>query len=93
MEKQSSCCCSCRVVNVVSCSFGRDSIAMLLVMLENPDGTGTSYEDRAEIFNLSIYDFEADEFREGTDKGVITLYARWKDTKSTLHIDGGGRLL
>ena len=58
-----------------------------------PDGTGTSYEDRAEIFNLSIYDFEADEFREGTDKGVITLYAQWKDTKSTLHIDGGGRLL
>lgn len=37
MEKQSSCCCSCRVVNVVSCSFGRDSIAMLLVMLENPE--------------------------------------------------------
>ena len=58
-----------------------------------PDGSGTSYADRAEIFNLSIYDFEAEEFREGTDKGVITLYAQWKDTRSTLHIDGGGRLL
>lgn len=55
-----------------------------------PDGTGTFYADRAEIFNLSVYDFEADEFREGTDKGVITLYAQWKDTKSILHINTNG---
>ena len=55
-----------------------------------PDGTGTFYEDGAEILNLSQYDYEADENREGTDKGRITLYAQWKDTKSTLRIDPNG---
>lgn len=55
-----------------------------------PDGTGTFYEDRAEIFNLSIYDYKADETREGTDKGVVTLYAQWKETNSTLRIDPNG---
>lgn len=51
----------------------------------SPDGSGSSYADGAEIFNLSAanYDGEA-----GT--GSITLYARWEKVKTKLEIDPNG---
>ncbi len=46
-----------------------------------PDRSGKSYTDNQVIFN------EIDENYDGEDKGIITLYAQWKLSESTLHID------
>ena len=50
-----------------------------------PDGSGTSYGDGAEIRNLT-----SEEYDKGTGKGVVTLYAQWKKTTSTLLVDPAG---
>ncbi len=47
-----------------------------------PDGSGTNYEDCAEILNLSLYNFEDD-----NERGTVTLYAKWNYSESTLKID------
>ncbi len=49
------------------------------------DGSGRSYEDGAEIFNLSPADYGEDPV-----KGTVTLYAQWKRSESTLQIDPAG---
>lgn len=55
----------------------------------NPDGTGTRYEDEAEIYNLTTGHY--DEFTsEDTGEGIVTLYAQWKRSTSTLKIDANG---
>ncbi len=46
-----------------------------------PDGRGTSFMDGAEILNLTT-----------EDDGVVTLYAQWKPSVSTLAIDPAGGL-
>lgn len=50
------------------------------------DGTGTSYRDGEEIFNLTS------ENREGgvDGRGIVTLYAQWKVSQSSLVIDPNG---
>lgn len=48
------------------------------------DGSGIFYEAEAEIFNLTEYDSRYDE------KGVVTLYAQWELSESTLLIDPAG---
>ena len=50
-----------------------------------PDGSGASYGDGAEILNLT-----SEEYDKGTGKGVVTLYAQWKKTTSTLLVDPAG---
>lgn len=50
-----------------------------------PDGSGTSYADGAEIFNLSVYDCNED-----PERGTVTLYAQWVPSDSTLRIDPAG---
>lgn len=50
-----------------------------------PDGSGAFYEDCAEIYNLTPYDFHEDE-----ERGIITLYAQWKQSESTLEIEPNG---
>ncbi len=49
------------------------------------NGTGTSYGDGVEIFNLTDKDWNE------TGDGIITLYAQWTPSQSTLEInpDGG----
>ncbi|MBO5336926.1 MAG: InlB B-repeat-containing protein [Lachnospiraceae bacterium] len=51
-----------------------------------PDGSGTSYADKADILNLTAYDINA----EGESLATITLYAQWQKSESTLNIDAGG---
>lgn len=55
----------------------------------SPDGSGKSFEDGAEILNLSSADWNAPETWTDSDKGVVTLYAQWKPSRSTLYIDPG----
>lgn len=50
-----------------------------------PDGSGTSYADEAEIFNLTSYDYVVD-----GALGEVILYAQWKRSVSTLQIDPNG---
>ncbi len=50
-----------------------------------PDGTGTFYEDEAEILNLCDADYLQDE-----EKGTVILYAVWKKSQSILEIDPAG---
>lgn len=53
------------------------------------DGSGTFYEDGAEIFNLTTENYDED---AGT--GMITLYAQWEKIETNLVIDpNGGRYL
>lgn len=49
-----------------------------------PDGSGTSYADRAQILNLT------DENYDENGGGIVTLYAQWKRAESTLKIDPAG---
>lgn len=49
------------------------------------DGSGSFYGDGAEIFNLSTENYD-----ETTGKGIVTLYAQWEATASTLRIDPNG---
>lgn len=51
-----------------------------------PDGSGISYQDGQEILNLTSENRE-----EGVKgKGVVTLYAQWRPSKSTLQINANG---
>lgn len=43
------------------------------------DGSGTAYEDGAEVFNLTA-----------EDGGVVKLYAQWRKCESTLALDASG---
>lgn len=49
-----------------------------------PDGSGSHYDDCAEIFNLSVYDCNED-----PERGTVTLYAQWVTARSTLKIEPG----
>lgn len=51
-----------------------------------PDGSGQSFRDCQEVKNLSTENFN------GIDKGIVTLYAQWKKSESTLNIDPNGGL-
>ncbi len=53
----------------------------------NPDGSGTSYADGAEIFNLTSENWNGD---QSDLTGTITLYAQWEETENTLQIDPNG---
>lgn len=55
----------------------------------SPDGSGESFEDGAEILNLSTVDWNTPETWTDSDNGVVTLYAQWKPSHSTLYIDPG----
>lgn len=50
-----------------------------------PDGSGSFYEDGAEICNLSTENYD-----EATGKGKVILYAQWEATVSNLRIDPNG---
>lgn len=50
-----------------------------------PDGSGISYEDEQEIFNLTSADCNID-----AEKGTVILYAMWRMSESTLIIDPAG---
>lgn len=54
-----------------------------------PDGSGTSYEDKAEVWNLSNADWKDPTTWEEADKGRVTLYAQWQKSVSTLLIQAG----
>lgn len=55
-----------------------------------PDGSGTSYEDQAEIYNLCSGDWQDRSTWEGEDHGQITLYAQWRENTGTFVIDAAG---
>lgn len=48
-----------------------------------PDGTGEKYKDGQEISDLTTENYD------GT-KGIVTLYAQWKKSESTLNINPNG---
>lgn len=50
-----------------------------------PNGSGRSFADQAEIFNLNDRDWENDR-----TAAVVTLYAQWRPSRSTLRIDPNG---
>lgn len=50
------------------------------------DGSGTAFEDRAQIRNLTTENYDE------SGKGSVTLYAQWKKSVSTLNIDPAGGL-
>jgi len=49
-----------------------------------PDGSGRWFGDAQEIYNLTEYDSQYD------TRGIITLYAQWKKSESTLVVDPAG---
>lgn len=55
-----------------------------------PDGSGVSFSDSAEIYNLSNVDWRDESTWTETDNGTITLYAQWRKSESTLVIDAAG---
>ena len=55
-----------------------------------PDGNGISYEDSAEIYNLSTADYRDRTTWTEEDNGTVILYAQWRPCKSTLKIDAAG---
>lgn len=57
-----------------------------------PDGSGTTYADKEEIYNLSSADWnnKNESTWTETDNGTITLYAQWRKSESTLVIDAVG---
>lgn len=52
------------------------------------DGTGVSYEDEAEILNLTDQDYQPD-----GEEGIVLLYAMWRKSESTLELDPAGGTL
>lgn len=50
-----------------------------------PDGSGTFYEDGAEIFNLTDENYDKD-----ARTGIVTLYAQWERVESNLVFDANG---
>lgn len=55
-----------------------------------PDGSGKSFDDKEEIYNLSSADWMDETTWSVDDNGVVTLYAQWKRSESTLIIDANG---
>lgn len=55
-----------------------------------PDGSGLDYEDEAEIYNLSLSDWKNEDSWTKEDQGTVNLYAQWRPSVSTLHIDPNG---
>lgn len=57
-----------------------------------PDGSGTTYADKEEIYNLSSADWnnKNESTWTETDNGTITLHAQWRKSESTLVIDANG---
>ena len=55
-----------------------------------PDGSGTSYEDQAEIYNLCSADWQDRSTWDVEDHGQITLYAQWRENTGTFVIDATG---
>lgn len=49
-----------------------------------PDGSGQSFADEAEILNLAVGDWNEDR-----ENGKVTLYAQWRKSSGTLNIDPG----
>lgn len=49
------------------------------------DGSGTAYGDGAEIWNLT-----AQNYTPGSGEGIVTLYAQWRPSISTLLVDPNG---
>ena len=57
-----------------------------------PDGSGIGYGEEAEIYNLSQADWKNEDSWTKEDQGTVNLYAQWRPSESTLHIDpNGGR--
>lgn len=52
-----------------------------------PDGSGTFYEDKAEIYDLSSADWRDRTTWTKEDHGEVVLYAQWQQSASTLVID------
>lgn len=50
-----------------------------------PDGSGVSYEDGTEIFNLTEENYNEDKLT-----GIVTLYAQWERVSSNLAFDANG---
>ena len=50
------------------------------------DGSGVSFTDKEEIYNLSSSDWNDQSTWTDTDRGTITLYAQWRKSESTLVI-------
>ena len=55
-----------------------------------PDGSGIDYGDEAEIYNLSLADWKNKDSWTKEDQGTVNLYAQWRPSESTLHIDPNG---
>lgn len=54
------------------------------------DGSGVSYGDKAEIYNLCSADWQDRTTWGAEDHGQITLYAQWRKSTGTLVIDAAG---
>lgn len=75
------------LTHLSKCSYSRTGYVFVGWNTE-PDGSGTFYEDEAEIKrgkSLSVYDYRVD-----GAAGEVTLYAQWAESNSTLHIDPNG---
>ena len=55
-----------------------------------PDGSGISFADQAEIYNLSTADHRDRATWTGEDNGTVILYAQWRPCQSVLQIDAAG---
>ena len=55
-----------------------------------PDGSGTAYEDKAEIENLRQADWRDRTTWTEDDHGMVSLYAQWIPAESTLVLDAAG---
>ena len=55
-----------------------------------PDGSGIGYENGAEVYNLSVADWKNSDSWTESDNGTVDLYAQWRPSVSTLHIDPNG---
>ncbi len=55
-----------------------------------PDGSGTAYEDKAEIENLRQADWRDRTTWTENDHGMVDLYAQWVRCESTLVLDANG---
>lgn len=54
------------------------------------DGTGTAYEDGEEIRNLTETDCHVKDTWTEVSQGIVTLYAQWRPSRSTLQVDPAG---
>ncbi len=73
------------VTHLTKCSYSRTSYTFAGWNTE-PDGSGISFEDGQEIYNLTEYNY-LDENKNIDERGIVTLYAQWIKTESVLRID------